>query len=81
MDFIPAAAMIGPLPEEAYIEINIEESEQGEAERIQERIVLKAKKTKPRWACQCLILLDIFVLAVQTAQLGVAASAQSSTYM
>ena len=81
MDFIPATAVIGPLPEEAYIEINIEEGEQSEAERIQEQIVLKAKKTKPRWACQSLTLLDIFVLAVQTAQLGVAASVQSSTYM
>ena len=54
MDFIPATAVIGPLPEEAYIEINIEEGEEGEAERVQEQIVLKTKKTKPRWPCQSL---------------------------
>ena len=54
MDFIPATAVIGPLPEEAYIEINIEEDEEGEAERVREQLVLKTKKTKPRWPCQSL---------------------------
>ena len=45
--FIPAAAMIGPLLEEGYIKIDIE---QGEAERIQKQILVKAGKTRPRWA-------------------------------
>ena len=39
--------MIGPLLEEGYIKIDIE---QGEAERIQKQILMKAGKTRPRWA-------------------------------
>ena len=45
VDFIPAAAMIGPLLEEAYIKIDIEQTEM---ERIQKQIYLKAEKTRPR---------------------------------
>ena len=56
VDFMPATAVIGPLPEEHYIEINIEKDEEGEAERVREQLVLKAKKTKPRWLYQTLIL-------------------------
>ena len=54
MDFIPATAVIGPLPEEAYIEINIEGDEEGEAERVREQLVLKAQRTKSRWPYQSL---------------------------
>ena len=46
-DFIPMAAMIGPLQEEGYIKIDIEP---GEAERIQKQILATAGKTRPRWA-------------------------------
>ena len=53
---MPATAVIGPLPEEHYIETNIEKDEEGEAERVREQLVLKAKKTKPRWLYQTLIL-------------------------
>ena len=54
VDFMPATAVIGPLPEEHYIEINIEKDEEGEAERVREQLVLKAKRTKPRWPYQSL---------------------------
>ena len=50
---MPATAVIGPLPEEHYIEINIED-EEDEAERVREQLVLKAKRTKPRWPYQFL---------------------------
>ena len=39
--------MIGPLLEEGYIKINVEQSEM---ERIQKQILVKAGKTRPRWA-------------------------------
>ena len=54
--FVPATAFIGPLPEHHYLELNIEREEEDEAERIREQLVLKAKKTKPRWLYQTLIL-------------------------
>ena len=53
VDFVPATAIIGPLPEH-YLELNIEKEEEGEAERVREQLVLKAKKTKPRWLYQSL---------------------------
>ena len=40
--FVPATAFIGPLPEHHYLELNIEKEEEDEAERIRERLVLKA---------------------------------------
>ena len=54
VDFVPATAIIGPLPEHHYLELNIEDEEEGEAERVREQLVLKAKKTKPRWLYQTL---------------------------
>ena len=56
VDFVPATAIIGPLPEHHYLELNIEKEEEDEAERIREQLVLKAKKAKPRWLYQTLIL-------------------------
>ena len=41
--FVPATAFIGPLPEHHYLELNIEREEEDEAERIRERLVLKAQ--------------------------------------
>ena len=54
--FVPATAFIGPLPEHHYLELNIEKEEEGKAERVREQLVLKVKKTKPRWLYQTLIL-------------------------
>ena len=56
VDFVPATAIIGPLPEHHYLELNIEKEEEDEAERIREQLVLKAKKAKPRWLYQTCIL-------------------------
>ena len=56
VDFVPATAIIGPLPEHHYLELNIEKEEEGKAERVREQLVLKVKKTKPRWLYQTLIL-------------------------
>ena len=56
VDFVPATAIIGPLPEHHYVELNIEKEEEGKAERVREQLVLKVKKTKPRWLYQTLIL-------------------------
>ena len=50
--FVPATAFIGPLPEHHYLELNIEREEEDEAERIRERLVLKAQKANPRWLYQ-----------------------------
>ena len=50
VDFMPATAVIGPLPEEHYLEFTIEEEEAGKAERVREQLALKAKRTKPRWS-------------------------------
>ena len=46
--FVPATAFIGPLPEHHYLELNIEREEEDEAERIRERLVLKAQRANPR---------------------------------
>ena len=46
--FVPATAFIGPLPEHHYLELNIEREEEDEAERIRDRLVLKAQKANPR---------------------------------
>ena len=50
--FVPATAFIGPLPEHHYLELNIEREEEDEAERIRDRLVLKAQKANPRWLYQ-----------------------------
>ena len=54
VDFMPATAVIGPLPEEHYLEFTIEEEEAGKAERVREQLALKVKRTKPRWSHQSL---------------------------
>ena len=46
--FVPATAFIGPLPEHHYLELNIEREEEDEAERIRDRLVLKAQRANPR---------------------------------
>ena len=51
---MPATAVVGPLPEEHYLEFTIEEEEAGKAERVREQLALKAKRTKPRWSYQSL---------------------------
>ena len=48
VDFVPATAIIGPLPEHHYVELNIEKEEEGKAERVREQLVQKVKETKPR---------------------------------
>ena len=50
--FVPATAFSGPLPEHHYLELNMEREEEDEAERIRERLVLKAQKANPRWLYQ-----------------------------
>ena len=50
--FVPATAFIGPLPEHHYLELNIEREEEDEAERIRDRLVLKAQQANPRWLYQ-----------------------------
>ena len=48
VDFVPATAIIGPLPEHHYVELNIGEEEEAKAERVREQLVQKVKETKPR---------------------------------